>query len=547
MNQAVAFSNNDVSLVIWRYDQRIPGCLGFAIHRIDELNVREVLPAWIGFQGQSNADWQPQTTEIWPVQKFSWRDLTCQRGKTYRYDIVPMIGSPGNLTANSALTLSTNPVDLTPARGSVSAYFNRGILSTQYLAHQIPPGPSGSPNYLVLRDRIDQPGDPLRNSLAGQIIEAMKSLLLRAVAEGGQCYCALYELNDPELVQALIANPSVHLILSNTGTDDAENQPARQSLHESGTDVIDRMLGDQHIGHNKFVVYVDTNGQPQAVLSGSTNWTYTALCGQSNNVLIIESPQLAELYFDYWQRLRADQAQQDATFRSANNKLRSVAIDAHDTDLWFSPNTKQKTKPYNNPPQPGDMKEVFDLIGAAQQGILFLVFQPGAPSIMDAVLKKQNSSPGLFVRGAATDAGAVDLYHRGSTQPNTVVAATAITDQFSFWGQELLKSSPGAHAIIHDKIVVIDPLSPNCVVVTGSHNLGYRASYNNDENLLIFKGHTALAAAYAVHVMDIYDHYRWRYLVQLYGPNAWSGLSPQDTWQDKYFSQAMQQEMKFWF
>jgi len=35
--------------------------------------------------------------------------------------------------------------------------------------------------------------------------------------------------------------------------------------------------------------------------------------------------------------------------------------------------------------------------------------------------------------------------------------------------------------------VVIDPLSPDCVVLTGSHDLGYRASYTNDENLLFIR------------------------------------------------------------
>ncbi|WP_247510571.1 phospholipase D-like domain-containing protein [Bradyrhizobium sp. 157] len=66
-------------------------------------------------------------------------------------------------------------------------------------------------------------------------------------------------------------------------------------------------------------------------------------------------------------------------------------------------------------------------------------------------------------------------------------------------------------AIIHDKILVIDPLDPdNCVVAFGSHNLGYKASYSNDENLTIVRGHQALAEAYAVHVLDVYDHYRFR-------------------------------------
>jgi hypothetical protein len=68
------------------------------------------------------------------------------------------------------------PVTLTPTRGSFATYFNRGILSTQFLAHAIPPGPSGAPDYKVLTNRIDQPGDPLRSAFAGQILDGLELL-----------------------------------------------------------------------------------------------------------------------------------------------------------------------------------------------------------------------------------------------------------------------------------------------------------------------------------------------------------------------------------
>jgi phosphatidylserine/phosphatidylglycerophosphate/cardiolipin synthase-like enzyme len=67
-------------------------------------------------------------------------------------------------------------------------------------------------------------------------------------------------------------------------------------------------------------------------------------------------------------------------------------------------------------------------------------------------------------------------------------------------------------AIIHDKILVIDPLSDAGAIVVGSHNLGFKASYENDENLLIIRGNRALAEAYMVHVLDVYEHYRYRAL-----------------------------------
>jgi hypothetical protein len=184
MDRAVAISNNDVAFLAWEYDAKIPNCLGFAIYRTDlGANQTAPLPAWVGFQGQSNQSWKPQTTEVWPVQKFNWRDLTARRGDSYAYRIVPMVGQPGKLQPLTQRALTTNRVDLTPAREHISAYFNRGILSTQSLVHRIPEGPSGSPDYKVLMEKIDQPGDPLRASLAGQMIEALSALLLRAKNE----------------------------------------------------------------------------------------------------------------------------------------------------------------------------------------------------------------------------------------------------------------------------------------------------------------------------------------------------------------------------
>src|SRR5437588_7427093 len=137
-----------------------------------------------------------------------------------------MTGAPGALQPQMKLALSTNLVTLTAGRGDISAFFNRGILSSQSLVHQLPTGPGGAPNYKKLIDRIDQPGDPLRDRLSGQLREALLSMLDLAEKEGGHLYCALYELTDPELEQRLLGSKAVHLILSNTGADDAENAPA---------------------------------------------------------------------------------------------------------------------------------------------------------------------------------------------------------------------------------------------------------------------------------------------------------------------------------
>lgn len=569
MDQAIAVANNDVVQLAFKYEAKIPNCLGFAIERLARgSDVWEPLPAWVGFEGQNNDAWTKNTTLVWPIQKFEWKDVTAERGKTYIYRITPVGGEPSTtqplIPVDGAAVLKTDPVTLTPERGSFKSFFNRGILSTQFLSHQVPPGPSGAPNFKTLMDRIDQPGDPLRLALAGQIIDGLLLLLKRARQEGGACYAALYELTDPELEQALLQSDNLHIILSNTGATDAENTPARQALHEKGgIDIIDRFVPGGHIGHNKFVVYVDSAGAAQSVLLGSTNWTDTAVCAQANNALIVENADIAKSYLEYWQRLKDDtpdsgKAKQGRALRESNAQpgAESVAVDKGSGTVWFSPNTPhaRATHPGDDEATPPDLQQVFDLMDNAKKAILFLVFQPGNPSIVDHAATVANAKPELFIRGAATDPKAVEnfnttLIHRAGEDPVEVVPASAINDQFAFWQRELLKAGPSAHAIIHDKIIVIDPMSDDCVVITGSHNQGYRASYNNDENMLIVKGHKELAQAYAVHVMDIYDHYRFRYVIQQNGTHAFSGLRTDDGWQDKYFDSAnpASRDMDVWF
>jgi phosphatidylserine/phosphatidylglycerophosphate/cardiolipin synthase-like enzyme len=561
MSQALALANNDVAQINWQFDARIPGCLGFAIYRggggPPDAGAGQALPAWVGFVGESNPDWQRNTTAVWPVQKFEWRDLTARRGGTYGYRIVPVVGEPGALTAREDLAVSCGPVTLSPHRGSFSAYFNRGMLSTQFLVHQLPTTPTGTPDTAALAKHIETPGDPLRKALAGQILEGLEALLDTAARDGGSCYAALYELADPELLARLEGLEALHLILTNTDEHDTENQPARQQLHGLAAEgkvaeVIDRFVASNHIGHNKFVVYVDPSNTARTVLLGSTNWTDTAVCGQSNNALIVDSPALASAYLDYWQRLKADTTPDGKGWQAtalrqsdADPGVRDLAVDAGTATLWFSPNTlhpRRRPTP-SDEATPVDLAEVFACIQAAQSMILFLVFEPGKPSIVEQVALARNAKPDLLVRGAATDPNAVGQYnttlvHRAGEDPVEVVAASAINDAVAFWEKELLKASPGAHAIIHDKIVVIDPDRDDSVVVTGSHNMGFKASYNNDENLLIVRGHRELAAAYAVHVFDVYDHYRFRYVLQQRGLQAYAGLMTTDAWQDKYFDPA---------
>jgi phosphatidylserine/phosphatidylglycerophosphate/cardiolipin synthase-like enzyme len=638
---AVAISNNDMVYLHWYFEAKIPHCLGFTVIRHDTKTERQqALPAMVGFrqedtsEGKKAASQRFRNTNVWPVQKFAWKDLFAERGGTYWYEIIPMIGEPGDLKPDIAKAMRTNAVSLDSKRGNCSIFFNRGIISTQAVARSLPKGRSGFPSTGVLKQRIAKPNDPLRARLMGDLEKGVLSLIERTQEDGGQCYCALYELHDQDLIDHLAAlGKKVHIILSNAGEDteegssdgDSTNSDARRLLHKNKQDVTDRMLQKGYIGHNKFVVYVDRTG-PQAVLTGSTNWTSSGLCAQSNNAILIESPDLAKEYRKYWDELLQDTKSADGDsaklqakgFR-ADNKEERHGHDLKDNNgtadgavrVWFSPNTPQKRVPRDRkktkkgqiaklPPTPADLDEVFKAIENAKQGALFLAFIPGSPSIVTKLKEVYDvrAAEGklFYLRGAATSSDPatefrVDLYHRSSksdasiravTEPartaNASVSSVAgVFMRFAQWEAEIYKAG---HAVIHDKILVIDPFTDDSVVVTGSHNLGFKASYSNDENMLIIRNNRSVAEAYAAHVLDVYEHYRWRWRLQApirdafqklksrkpkakaaelwkqaveqVGPTvikkAWQFLSPTDGWQDFYIKNKdfLAAETNFW-
>jgi phosphatidylserine/phosphatidylglycerophosphate/cardiolipin synthase-like enzyme len=600
---AIAFSNNDIALVAWTFDRHLDGCLGFAVIQIDAAGKETPLPALASFAGQSKDP--HRTTEQAPVQKFWWKDLFANRGATYSYRIVPMGGTPGGtLTPLAGIEpLVSNSVTLTEKRPPFSAYFNRGIVATQALSREL----KDKPSVAALTPHILDPADPIRVNLMGQLFEGVTSLLDRADKDGGTINAALYELNDPNGLEKRLqaadhGDPKSRTVIlgneqavdSNKKTIEDADSENRANLKAAGVNVIDRILGKGSIPHNKFIV-LNQKGGPVAVLSGSTNWTSTGLCTQTNNVLVIESADVAKRYVTYWNSLKSDidaaggdqKKLQSPALRTSNHKNNDssisepIKLDGGVTvEVMFSPNTNHVLA---SPPKetPNDMQRVFDLIAGAQKAVLFLAFDPGNNSILDAAGKALAKNPDLFVRGALTSSqrasnfsealhqgGESDQHDRparvtvvgeagkpkkkGAKAPGLppdfrAVPAGAITadDAFGAFEAELAKFG---FAIIHNKIVVIDPFSDNCVVVTGSHNLGFRASHNNDENMVIVRGHRKLAEAYACHVLDIYDHYAWRFLLKQHPDIFGKPLEPDDKWQERYIigPDEKSPELRFW-
>ena len=229
------------------------------------------------------------------------------------------------------------------------------------------------------------------------------------------------------------------------------------------------------------------------------------------------------------------------------------------------------------------------LLLAAEDGILFLFFNPGAfvspdePTkwtlLQNILVRHQADGPhydlGLYMRGVvnqeipgltspatAPTSGAskhatldpsvvsnpVTLFRGGGHPPQRLtheaMVPKNIKTTFHNWAEEMLGS--GVH--IHSKVIVLDPFGKNPVVMTGSHNLGYKASSKNDDNLMIVEGNAPLAAAFAANIIAMYQTYRWNAHVEAHrqDPHVWHGLVDSDAWQDSYLKGDDLAELQFW-
>ena len=652
---ARAFCNNEVAYLAWRLPAPVARCLGFTITRVitsgAQAGNRRTLPAWVAFKGQSNPDWGMQDTSIWPVQKFAWRDLTLRRlrdgsalrepGFTCHYEIVPVglqldDGSrPPVPPADPPITASyeggklplficgpalmTNDISVTSSFGPVTVSFNNGILSTQNLRQILGVQPGKTPSKAQVSAALQQIGGRARTYLAGDILPLMRALFERAERDDLLLFAALYELNDPELIALIEAHKDrINLILTTAGhgadqqTDDGSgahvvgghwdttNAAVRPKLHDwLGDRMQDRMFNTAaRIGHNKFVVLTTRADPPEpvAVFTGSTNWTFTGLAGQSNNAVLVEDRAVAAGHLDCWQRLHDDEqpvpdpidatlngSKQGPALRSANTSpVDASCPDGTRVRSWFAPNTARATKGDAAPP---DLADVFAAMDGAKRAIFLLCFNPGSPSVIGRAVAAAIARPDLLVQGAVSAAEVLPQDPASAartkvTLPNgrTVsIPSPAITpaeldghkvNQLLMVRASALRVPTGdlqpeilttGFAIIHDKIVVIDPMSErDCVVITGSHNLGYKASYCNDENLLIIRGNQRLAAAYTAHVLDVFEHYRLRavqeerYITALQqtgaepqGGDRGGFLDTSDAWQVPYFAGSKGQDRNY--
>jgi phosphatidylserine/phosphatidylglycerophosphate/cardiolipin synthase-like enzyme len=563
--QVRVYDNGDHAAIAWlpEGNKSIPGCRGFTIKKKCG-DAEEFLHGVVGFSDgapfpAAGSEWK------WPVQRYMWWDYGVKPGDSVSYQVIPVTGTADNLKLDVTGQSSwTDPLAINgQSSKSISAYFNKGIVATQWVSRELLKEAPSVNQQTALKDLLQKPKDPLRDALGGLLKEQLLARLNQA--KSGPVYAALYELNDPELIEAIKnLGKSMHLILANgafSPKQPDENAAARNTL-KNVVDLHDRMVPEGHFAHNKFAVLCDHTGKPQTVITGSTNWTWSGLCGQANNGLIISDANVAQAFLDEWNRLLAAKDSFPPSLATANSTLRQFKVDDIQVTTWFAPTLKEP-----------DLDYARKLIANAQDGILFLFFNPGTyqedpekETLLQNVLDRHDAKnpqydANLYIKGVVNqeikgltgpiNRPPVNLYADGKSAPQQLdidaLTPANIKAKFHEFEADPLRATM---VMVHSKVIVIDPFGKYPVVMTGSHNLGLKASQKNDDNLVILEGPNAapLAAAYALNIIAIYQTYRWNAYVTQHQADgaAWHGLQDSEDWQSGYLTGASLAELEFW-
>ncbi len=520
-------ANGDDALIAWEPKPWPDEWVGFALEKRNvKVNETVTLMNRIPASAKTDKVKVPEggvPSNESPIRRCIWTDHSVDLTDEVEYRVIPMKQSGATFTRiEDEASEWTAPLEVAVEdKAGLTVAFNRGTLMSQVVSRFVK-GDVSVASLKKLKASLSKPGSPVRAYLSGQARDLLLKFLADANHRGSEIYAALYELNDPELLSALEAFGKRGNVLLGNGSSTTDEVPGE--LQDAHLKVHHRDLshgkGSSPSVHNKFVVEVSKGGKALRVLTGSTNWTTTGLCTQLNNALVIERPKVAERFHAQWQALVAAGDDLPDELKTENAKwLKDGPV-----SLAFAATKGQK-----------EFAPVLDLINGAQSGILFLMFTPGQSPLLSAILERTEAASGLYIRGVVSTVNEVkdpedpksegkitshegSVFRNGSKEPGTfketLLPEGVPTDNTPPWAleefQRKLFFAAGLNAIVHSKAIVIDPFSPNCAVITGSHNFSPAASQKNDENLVIVRGDQALAQSYAVHMQGVYDHYAWR-------------------------------------
>jgi phosphatidylserine/phosphatidylglycerophosphate/cardiolipin synthase-like enzyme len=513
--RAAAYAGTYVVVLAWdTLDGKPPArkdLLGYAIERT-ELDVagKEVERYWMrGIKRFKDKDkglppGTPVPTSEHPIQGFLWADYTARAGTRYQYRIVPVYGAVKNPKLDDAVAVTLDvtaeiegdlPLEAGGAAVRNDVFFNRGVIGSQAYAREFG---NREPDAANPRSReMKWLSRGLFEALVKFIGLAGDDMALRA---------ALYEFHYQPVAnafaKAIEAGADVKIVYDAESDYKVDNLA---TIKAAGLDEYDAAIPrtvSEGIRHNKFIVLLKA-GKPVAVWTGSTNISAGGIFGHSNVGHIVWDEAVARKYLDYWQRLADNLTptklrapnRADTPLPAGKPPPKSItplfsARDdktSNDTLQWYADRLAE-AKEVSCMTFAFNIDEAFQRIFNLDNDVLRYIVKDD-PLGEDETIGQDRDV--IFAAGSYFGQGALENFLRERSNPLN------------------------RNRYIHNKFMLVDPLSDDPLVITGSANFSKPSQRINDENMLVIRGDKRVADIYFGEFMRVFDHHYARYIVRV--------------------------------
>jgi phosphatidylserine/phosphatidylglycerophosphate/cardiolipin synthase-like enzyme len=521
---------NTVSFAIEATAAARNGLLGFAVERSDPAeNQRYYMYGFKVFRSvipQPDKDTTVSTYDH-PVQSFVWDDFTAKPARDYDYWFHPLRGKPKALDRTAKpirVKIRTEPLFSSDEH---DVFFNRGVASSQAYTRKFG---NRKPDELPTAKRQEA-----LDWLSRELDEAILKFIGSA-DKADALHCCFYEFRYEPVADALRAaqkkGVDVRIIIDakNNGRTDkkgkvhpsfprADNLAMVKKAGLLAKTIIRRDANPSKIQHNKFMVLLKGKKKQAAeVWTGSTNMSVGAITGQTNVGHWLRNAAAAELFNDYWELLATNPGSKGKD--AAANRKKNAAFRAKVEALVDTPNSRDDIQKGVTPvfsPRAG--LALLDLYvrlidDAATYAAVTLAF--GVNKLFKDQLK--NNTPDLngivFLllekKDKANDRSK-DPFVAINASNNVYKAWGAyVKDPVYQWAKETNTRALGLNthvSYVHSKFLLMDPLSKDPIVVTGSANFSGPSTNANDENMLVIRGNLRVADIYFTEFNRLFNHY----------------------------------------
>jgi phosphatidylserine/phosphatidylglycerophosphate/cardiolipin synthase-like enzyme len=479
------------------------GLLGFAIEREDHTeDEKYYLKGFKYFEETAGNTGEGQlfSTYEHPVQSFMWEDFSVKTKHDYSYTITPVYGKPKKLEYGKSCTIRF----ITPAEdaGEHSVYFNRGVAGSLAYARKFKNKRPGSD------EMTEAETEEALVWLSRGLKEALIGFIDKAKDTTYQLRAAVYEFEYLPVLEAFKTayedrQVDVKIIYDSRGEEEANNE----AINEAGlprTILIARKAEAEkkYIAHNKFIVLIKDN-VPVEVWTGSTNITQKGIFGQCNVGHIIRNKDIARQYLDYWEYLEKD---------PLNTILDKQTIKIQ-PDLKFD-DFPQGTTAFFSPRDKKTILQTYaDYMKNSHQLVCGMFPFSFSKKMKEVIIADTDNLKYIII-----DKKDKNTTLTTNDYDNIIVYGTYLKDGLYDWLEEthagfLLNAKPGAVGtnFIHNKVLLIDPLGEDPIVISGSANFSDNSISGNDENTLVIRGNKDVADLYFTEFVRIFNHYYARY------------------------------------